>query len=65
MNSRRNSWWNGFGALLQIIVSLLIFYNYVFRGEEPSPILVYAGLLLYMEVFLKHKDIFESTNKDN
>ena len=51
--------WNIIGALLGLLVNLKITYDYIVDNKEPSSYLVYIGLLLYMEMFLKHKDKWE------
>ena len=47
---------NILGALLGVAVNLKITYDYFIDHKEPSNCLVYIALLLYMQMFLKHKD---------
>lgn len=48
--------WNLIGMLAGIGVNLKITYDYFIDNKEPSSYLVYIALLLYMQMFLKHKD---------
>ena len=48
--------WNLIGMLAVIGVNLIITYDYCIDQKEPSSYLVYIALLLYMQMFLKHKD---------
>ena len=48
--------WNLIGMLVGIAVNLKITYDYFIDHKEPSSYLVYIALLLYMQMFLKHKD---------
>ncbi len=48
--------WNIVGTLLGVAVNLKITYDYFIDNKEPSSFLVYGALVLYMQLFLKHKD---------
>ena len=48
--------WNLIGMLAGTVVNLKITYDYFIDHKEPSIYLAYIALLLYMQMFLKHKD---------
>ena len=48
--------WILIGMLAEIGVNLKITCDYFIDHKEPSSYLVYIALLLYMQMFLKHKD---------
>ena len=48
--------WILIGMLAVIGVNLKITCDYFIDHKEPSSYFVYIALLLYMQMFLKHKD---------
>lgn len=45
-------------ATMSSLIMMFISYDYIFNDNEPSNFLVYFGLLLYMQGFIKHKGKF-------
>jgi hypothetical protein len=48
--------WNIIGLLAGLVINLMITYDYFVNHKEPSNFLIYVGLMLYMQMFLKHKE---------
>jgi hypothetical protein len=48
--------WNLFGSIIGAVINFKIIYDYAIHDKEPSNMMVYIALLLYMQLFLKHND---------
>ena len=51
-----NQLWNLIGGIIVLIVNLKIIYDYTILHKEPSNMMVYIALLIYMQLFLTHKN---------
>ena len=51
-----NQLWNLIGSMIGLGVNVKIIYDYTVLHQEPSNMMIYIALLIYMQLFLKHKD---------